>query len=70
MAHSSPRSSLTPDGARDRLVTVPEAADLLRLSTRKINNLLAAGNLRRIKIGRATRIQLSELETVIREGAA
>ncbi len=70
MARSSPRSSITPEGARDRLVTVPEAADLLRLSTRKINDLLAAGNLRRIKIGRATRIQLTELETLIREGTA
>ncbi len=43
-------------------VTVAEAAELLRCSRQRVDNLLSAGRLRRVKDGRRTLIERAELE--------
>lgn len=68
LAHSV-NPELAP-AADDRLLTVAEAASLLRLSRRKMFALLASGMLPRVKIGRSTRVRLSDAMTVVRKGAA
>lgn len=51
-----------------KLITLPEAADALRVSRRTIERLVAAGKLRLRKIGRSSRISEAELaEYVNRE---
>ena len=50
------------------VVTVAQAAELLGLSRAKIYLLIDAGDLRRVKIGRATRIPFSDIEALIDAG--
>ena len=52
----------------DRLLTVKEAAALLRVSVRFVNQRFSTGVLERVKLGRATRIRLSDITQVMREG--
>jgi excisionase family DNA binding protein len=47
------------------LYTIREAAEILRVSERKVAYLLSSGRLRRVKIGVATMIRRDELEAVI-----
>ena len=56
--------------ADDRLLTVAEASTLLHLSRRKTFDLLACGDLTRVKIGRSTRIRLSDAMRIVKGGAA
>lgn len=53
---------------QDRLLTVPEVAEVLRVSVRLVNRLFATGELPRVKIGRAARARLSDVERIIAEG--
>lgn len=58
---------VVPD-ADDRLITVAEASALLRMSRRKTFALLAAGDIDRVKIGRSTRIRLSDAMRIVKGG--
>lgn len=59
-----------PATIEERLLTVKEAAELLRVSVRFVNQRLSTGVLERVKLGRATRVRLSDVLRVTREGAA
>jgi excisionase family DNA binding protein len=50
-----------------RLVTVDELAALLRLHHRTIRKLIASGELRVVRIGRAVRIREDEVERFLTE---
>ena len=63
-------SELLVPTADDRLITVREAAALLRMSTRKTLALLSTGSIHRVKIGRSTRIRLSDAMRIVNGGAA
>lgn len=52
------------------LLTKPEVGHALGLSTRTVENLLAAGELPGVKIGRSIRVRPSDLETFIARKAA
>ena len=52
----------------DRLLTVKEAAAILRVSVRFVNQRFSTGVLERVKLGRATRIRLSDITQAMREG--
>jgi excisionase family DNA binding protein len=54
----------------DAPLNVKEAASLLRVSTRRIYELCAAGQLRAFKVGRALRITPEMLEEFQRQGSA
>ena len=71
--------AILPDGGRDmqtnqakatedRLLTVREVAEMLGVSVRLVNRLFATGELPRVKIGRAARARLSDVERIIAEG--
>ena len=53
---------------QDRLLTVREVAELLGISVRLVNRLFATGELHRVKIGRAARARLSDVQRIITEG--
>ena len=46
----------------EKLLTVPEVAEALRVSVRTVYNLLEAGALRGVIVGRAWRVPESALE--------
>lgn len=48
-----------------RLFTVPEAAAHLRVSRSTVYDLIGAGTLRVVKMGRATRIASEDLEACV-----
>jgi excisionase family DNA binding protein len=48
-----------------RLLTLPEAADRLRVSARTVRRLVASGQLRVIKIGRRSVVPESEVEAFL-----
>jgi excisionase family DNA binding protein len=52
---------------RALLLKIPEAADRLRLSRATIYELLAAGEIKAVHIGRAVRIPAAELERYVRQ---
>ncbi len=54
-----------PKGDEDRLLTVPEVARRLRLSRGRTYILLARGDLPRIKVGGAVRIDARDLEAYL-----
>jgi len=47
-------------------VTIPEAAELLRCSRQRIDDLLSSGRLSRVKEGRRTLIRRTELDLWLR----
>ena len=49
----------------DRLLKVKDAAEILQVSVRKLNAMLATGELPRRKLGRATRVPLSSVMAVV-----
>lgn len=57
------------EATQDRLLTVPEVAEVLRVSVRLVNRLFATGALPRVKIGRAARARLSDVERIVAKGA-
>ena len=53
----------------DRLLTVDQVAERLSVSIRMVHRLAASGCLARVKLGRSTRFRLTDVETLIQEGA-
>jgi excisionase family DNA binding protein len=51
-------------------VTVPEAADMIGISESKLSQLLAAGDIAKVKIGRRTVIRVAELERYLEAAQA
>jgi excisionase family DNA binding protein len=51
--------------APTRLLTVPEAADRLRLSARMVERLIASGEISPLRIGRSVRLTDVEVEEFI-----
>ena len=47
------------------LLTVPEVAELLRLSPRSIRRLIADGRLRVVRLGHAIRIRPQDVEALV-----
>ena len=65
------RSSGThPDLERLIAVSPAQAADLIGVSRGTIYNLIERGDLRRSKVGRATRIPVADLVALIERGIA
>ena len=54
------------DAHQLRLVTIPVAANLLGVSRSKLYDLLAEGELPTVRIGRARRIAVADLEAFVR----
>ena len=54
------------DAHQLRLVTIPVAASLLGVSRSKLYELLAEGQLPTVRIGRARRIAVADLEVFVR----
>jgi excisionase family DNA binding protein len=52
----------------EKMLTVAEVAEILRVSERTIYNLLEAGNLRGVRIGRSWRIEKEALAELTRVG--
>ncbi len=52
----------------DRLLTVRDVAKMLGVSVRLVNRLFSTGELPRVKIGRAARARLSDVERIVAEG--
>ena len=50
------------------MLTVAEVAGILRVSVRTVYNLLEAGTLRGVRVGRAWRVPESALEEFIAQG--
>ena len=59
-----------PQTTQPLLVSPADAAIMLGLSRAKIYLLIDAGKLRRVKIGRATRIPTADLIALIEDGIA
>ena len=55
--------------SKDRLLRADEAAALLGVSRRMIHRLVSTGDLEKIKLGKAARFRLSDIESLMREGA-
>ena len=53
----------------ERLLTVQEAAERLRVSVRFVNQRFATGVLARVKLGRATRVRMSDVAKLMQKGA-
>lgn len=53
----------------DRLLKVSEAAGLLSVSVRMVHRLVATGDLNKIKLGKAARFRLSDIEALMQKGA-
>ena len=51
-----------------KLLTVPEAADVLNISVRTCWRLIAIGELERVTIGRAARVTVSSVGALIARG--
>jgi excisionase family DNA binding protein len=56
-------------GEAPPLLTVPEAASLLRCSRQRVDDLLSQGRLTRIKEGRRTLVARSDIEAHLRRSA-
>lgn len=56
------------EATHDRLLTVRETAGLLAVSVRLVNRLFSTNQLPRVKIGRAARARLSDVERIIAKG--
>lgn len=48
-----------------QLLTIPEVADLLRCSTRHVDNLRRRGRLRDVRVGRRVLVPMSEIHRLI-----
>ena len=54
----------------DRLLTVKQAAEMLACSEAAIRKWLYQRRLTRVKVGRLTRVRLSDVEMLVSEGLA
>lgn len=52
----------------DRLLTVHEVADLMRVSTMTIYRLIKTGDLRAARVGRSYRLRASDVESYLDRG--
>jgi excisionase family DNA binding protein len=52
------------------LLTIPEAADLLRVGRSTVYAMIGAGQLPRLKIRKAVRVRRDDVERIAREGTA
>lgn len=57
-----------PKPTLERLLNVREVADMLGVSVRLVNRLFATNQLPRVKIARAARARLSDVERIMAEG--
>lgn len=65
-----PRTT-SPDTSRHALVlTITEAAETLRVSRRTVYELLARGELRRVKLGKCARIPYDDVRSLIERNAS
>ncbi len=53
----------------DRLLRVPEVAAILGVSERQVRRLAVAGVITRVKLGRSTRVRLSDVRRIVEHGA-
>ena len=51
-----------------QLSTINEVADRLKLSTRKVHQLIHSGHLPKVQIGRSVRIREDDLAALVRRG--
>jgi len=72
MTRTSVAGTRSRDGQLDELIAVSpsRAAEIVGLSRATIYNLIERGELRRSKIGRATRIPVADLVALIERGIA
>ncbi|MEE9130021.1 MAG: helix-turn-helix domain-containing protein [Phycisphaerales bacterium] len=54
----------------DRLLNTQQAAEILGCSTRMIHRLVASCDLPKVKIGKAARFRLSDVEALMQKGGA
>lgn len=66
--HGAPEMLTATD--EKRLLTIREAAAMLNVSVRLINKWLSTGQLRRVKLGRCTRVDRADIDRIIRDGGA
>jgi excisionase family DNA binding protein len=59
------KSPSLPDWLPRRLVTVPEAAELLQVSVRQIRRLIADGRLPATRVGRTVRLRPEALAALL-----
>lgn len=57
--------ALTEGGSRPPLLTTPQAAEYLQVSVRTVKGLLSEGRIAYVKIGRATRIHIGDLDDFV-----
>lgn len=57
----------TPIRVPERLLTIPEAGELLRVSTKTIRRWITAGNLPAAKLGQQWRIRPQDLNHFVRD---
>lgn len=57
-----------PKPTLERLLNVREVAEILGVSVRLVNRLFATNRLPRVKIARATRARLTDVERIMVEG--
>lgn len=66
-----PKDGSMPPTPQNALVwTVRETADNLRLSTRKIEYLIAAGDLESVKLGRSRRVLVASVHAYLQRSSA
>ena len=64
MAHTL-RGAMPPD---DRLLTVNEVAEVMRVSNMTIYRLIKAGELAAVRVGRSYRIRQGDVDTYLAKG--
>lgn len=60
-----PTADLPPGSLPARLLTTDQAAEYLNVSVRTVKNLMSNGRIAYVKIGRATRIRVEDLDGYI-----
>lgn len=65
-AQPPPESEVVSTSGRIRLWTTEETADFLGVSIRTVKELMSSGALAYVKVGRATRLDPSDVESFVR----
>ena len=66
ITQSNNRPALVSDTGQVRLLTIPQVAEYLQVSTRKVWGLIEWGKLPVVRIGRCTRVILGDLDDYVR----
>lgn len=53
----------------EQLLTSQEVADLLRVTTRTVGNLVKRGQLAKVKVGRSVRFEATEVDRYLKSSA-